>query len=249
MIKVALLLVGCFAALWGSEVNVAAAANLTYVLKPLQKAFEKAHPDIGLHFTISGSGKLAALIEHGAPYELFLSANTAYPKKLFEAGLTLTPPKVYARGSLVLLSAKERDFSKGLQVLLSKKIKKITVANPKTAPYGKAAQEALRNAHLYTEVKYKLVYAESVSQTLVYTLRAADVGFVAKSALYAPQLRGYKKGRHWIDVPSDLYTPINQGAALLTNARKNKGAQTFYAFLFSDEARAIFRRYGYGVGE
>ena len=232
---------------YASHINVAAAANLSYALPDLKAKFVQLHPSAEIRFTIGGSGKLAIQIERGAGYDLFLCANTDYVQRLFKEGKTLQQPKIYAQGALVLLSAKKRDFSKGMQLLQESDIEKIAIANPKTAPYGKASLEALQKSALYDMVKQKIVYAESISQTLIYTLRAADIGMVAKSALYAKKLRHFKKGINWIDVPAELYTPISQGGALLVHAKGNEDAKAFYDFLFSDTAKAIFRKYGYRV--
>lgn len=232
-------------ALFAAKINVAAAANLVYALPKLKSSFLQKHPGSDIRFTIGGSGKLAIQIERGAGYDVFLSANTAYVQRLYQKGKTLQKPKVYAQGALVLLSAKKRDFSKGMELLSESSIEKIAIANPKTAPYGKASVEALKRSGIYDAVKPKIVYAESISQTLIYTLRAADIGLVAKSALYSPKLQHFKKGINWIDVPDELYTPIAQGAALLSHAEGREDAKAFYEFLFSDTARKIFKKYGY----
>lgn len=230
-----------------SVVNIAAAANLSYLIPELKTAFMQTHPNAELRFTIGGSGKLAIQIERGAGYDLFLSADTNYPLKLYRKGNTLEKPKVYAKGALVLLSAKKRDFSRGMHLLTQSAIKRIAIANPKTAPYGKASLQALKQSGIYEAIKQKIVYAESISQTLVYTLRAADIGIVAKSSLFAPSLHNLKKGENWEDVGTDLYSPISQSAALLRHAKGNEDAKAFYNFLFGSVAQTIFKKYGYKV--
>jgi len=232
-------------ALQANTVKLAVAANLSFAIKELSASFEKTHPNTHIATTIGGSGKLAAQILHSAPYDIFLSANTLYPQKLYTLKKGLREPKVYARGSLILLSVKPRELSKGLNILEASSIKRIAIANPKTAPYGKATLEALQNAHLYKKIQHKLIYGESIAQTLNYTLHASDLGFIAKSALYAPELQKFEQNRNWIDVPSNLYTPIEQGALLLTHAKNNKAAQAFYEYLFSREAQEILHKYGY----
>ena len=121
------------------------------------------------------------------------------------------------------------------------------MANPVTAPYGVAATEALRNAKVYDAVKSKLIYGESISQTVIYTLKAADGGLIAKSALFSPKLSRFKKGIDWVAVNPSLYTPIAQGMVLLKHARNNADADAFFRFLQSDEARDILRAYGYEI--
>jgi len=232
--------------LFADSVKIAAAANLSYALPELTKAFKKISPQTKLKFTIGGSGKLAIQIDRGAPYDLFLSANMHYPQKLYLHHKALQKPKVYAMGSLVLFSKKQRNLQKGIKLLVDPSIDSIAVANPKTAPYGKAAKEALINAKIYSIVRSKLIYAESISQTLVYALKAADIGIVAKSAMYAPRLSHFKEGKNYIDIDPKLYKPIKQGVVLLS---KEKEAKKFYEFLFSKKARDIFKKYGYRVEE
>ncbi len=225
--------------------RVALAANVSYAMPELVKAFRSRHPDTQVQTTVSGSGKLAAQIRNGAPYDLFLSANMAYPQALFDAGLATGAPQVYAQGTLALLSDAPRDFKHGLNTLTDPAVARIAVANPRTAPYGKAAFEALTSAKLLDALRPKFVYGESIAQTVAYTIHGADIGIIAKSALYAPQMRRYKAGSNWIDVNAALYRPIDQGMIVLKASKNMAEAKALYDFLLSDKARAIFARYGY----
>lgn len=229
----------------GKSVNVAVAANVSYAMPALKSEFAKLHPDIIIQESLTSSGKLTAQIKNGAPYELFMSANMKYPNALYKDGLSKTKPIVYAQGSLAYLSAKKRDFSQGIKLLDESFIQKIAIANPKTAPYGKASVEAMKNAKIYSSVKSKLVYAETISQTVTYALTATDVGIIAKSTLFSDKMKSYKKGINWSDVNPKLYTPINQGIILLKNSSAE--AKAFYDFILSDKAKEIFRAYGYIV--
>ena len=157
--------------LFAGEINIAVAANVSTVIEPLKEAFSKTHPDTKINVILGSSGKLTAQISSGAPYQLFLSANMIYPQKLYDENLTVDAPKMYAKGALALLSNKARDFNTSLAVLEEEDILKIAIANPKTAPYGKAAVEALQKAQLYEKLESKLVYGESVSQTVIYAAR------------------------------------------------------------------------------
>ena len=228
-----------------STIRIALAANVSYAMPSLKAAFAKYHPDTHIQITVSGSGKLATQIRSGAPYDLFLSANMAYPQALFESGLSAQKPVVYAQGALAYLSNAPRDFSQGIKLLLSPAIHTIAVANPKTAPYGKAAFEALEKAGLLSRLRPKLVFGESIAQTVAYATHAVDIGLVAKSALFAPQMQHYKQGIHWADVDPALYSPIDQGMILLKSSPNKREAEAFYDFLLSQEARAIFTRFGY----
>jgi len=228
-------------------VRIALAANVSYAMPVLKAAFAKHHPDTNIQITVSGSGKLATQIRSGAPYDLFLSANMAYPQVLFDAGLAMEKPVVYAQGALAYLSNIPRDFSKGMHVLLSPTIHTIAVANPKTAPYGKAAFEALKKSKLLTRLRPKLVFGESIAQTVAYATHAADIGLVAKSALFAPHMQHYQHGTHWADVDPALYNPIDQGMILLKSSTNKHESKTFYDFLLGKEARKIFTQFGYRV--
>jgi molybdate transport system substrate-binding protein len=233
--------------LHAGQIRVALAANASYVMEDLKKAFYRLYPDITLDIILGSSGKLTAQIMHGAPYDIFLSANRKYPDTLYETKSAVTKPVVYAKGALALLSVNTQDFSQGIAVLENPKIDKIAIANPKTAPYVVAAKEALENAKLYEKVKTKLVYAESISQTLAYTATAADIGIVAKSSLFSPRMRSYKKEKHWVDVNASLYAPIDQGMVILKSGEENAEVKAFYDFMLSPKAKAILKRYGYRV--
>ena len=226
-------------------IYVAAAANVSFALPELIKEFNKTYKDIEIKTVLGSSGKLTAQIKNSAPFHLFLSANMKYPNTLYKEGFAITKPVVYAKGSLAILSVKKRDFSKGIFVCLDENIKRIVIANPKTAPYGKAAKEALENAKIYEKVKDKLIFGESISQTVSYTLKAADIGFISKSALFSSKMRRFKKDVNWVEVDKRYYKPIEQGIVLL---KDDKEARKFYDFLLSKKAKEIFRKYGYLVG-
>ncbi len=232
---------------FAGSINIAVAANVSYAIEELKAEFGKIYPDIKVNVTLGSSGKLTAQIVHGAPYGLFMSANMLYPKRLYKKNIATTQPRVYAKGSLVLFSVKVYDFSKGLALLEQKDVKRIAIGNPKTAPYGKAAFEALKNAHILTKVQSKFIYGESISQTISYTVTAADIGIVAKSSLYSSKMARYKEGVHWSVIDPKLYTPIKQGIVLLKNANNAQDYQAFYDFIVSKRAQAVFQKYGYIV--
>jgi molybdate transport system substrate-binding protein len=228
LIFLALLGISLFA-----DIKIAASANVSYVLDEIVKKFNQNYPDIKIQIAIASSGKLAAQIENGAKYDIFLSANVEYPKRLFNKGLTYTKPVIYAKGKLVLGSVKEL---RSLEDIL--KAKKIAIANPKTAPYGIAAVEFLKNRGIYDKIEDRLIFGESVAQTVVYTLKASDMGVIAKSALY--NKKGFKL--NYIDIPKELYKPINQAMVLIKSGDE---AMNFFIFLLSKEAVKIFKKYGY----
>lgn len=230
-----------------AEINIAVAANVSYAIDELKAVFARTHPDTKVRVTLGSSGKLTAQIKNGAPYGLFMAANMKFPAALYQDGVAVTKPVVYTQGALAYLSATPRDFSKGIALVTEKEIGKIAIANPKTAPYGTAAVEAMKKGGVYDAVKRKLVYAESISQTVTYIVIAADVGFIATSSLYSPKMAQYKENVNWASVDPKLYTPIKQGIVLLKNGEKNAEYKAFYDFILGDEAKAIFRKYGYIV--
>ena len=228
-----------------SAINIAVAANVSYAIHELKDKFAQKHPEIQVNVTLGSSGKLAAQISHGAPYGLFMSANMAYVQTLYLQHNAITKPRVYARGTLSLFSTKQYDFTQGIALLDKKTIKKIATANPKTAPYGKAAQEAMQTAHIFNAIKHKLIFAESIAQTLSFTMAAADIGLVASSSLYSAKMSAYKKDKNYVRINSALYAPIKQGVSLLSFSKNSREYRLFYEFLFSEEAKKIFRQYGY----
>ncbi len=229
------------------EIRVAVAANVSYAMDTLIAAFHKHYPDTKVAVQMASSGKLTAQIQNGAPYDLFMSADMKYPRALYETGEAITRPLVYAQGALALFSTKARDFAQGLAVLKAPQIKRIAIANPKTAPYGKAAAEALQKASLFQELKPRLIYGESVGQTVVYAMKAADIGIIAKSALFSPRMKHYREHTHWVTLDPALYTPIDQGIVMLKRAANKTEAAAFFAFIFSKEAAEIFTAYGYSL--
>lgn len=225
--------------------TIAVAANMQFAMTELKPAFE-AKTGIPLSLVSASSGKLSAQISQGAPYHVFVSADTKYPDSLFKMGKAAHKPKIYAYGSLVLWTLRsDLDLSKGLAVLIQQQVQKIALANPKTAPYGAQTIRALQTAGVLERVQPQLVFGESIGQASQYILSGAcDIGFTAKAAVLAPETA--KKGR-WVDVSPSLYSPIAQ-AAVITDfgqAMQQEESRQFLDFLFSPEASQIFKRYGY----
>ena len=246
--KIKLLLILLLSAsLFAGKITVAVSANVSYAINDLKKEFNLLYPNITVQVILGGTGKLVAQIKHKAPYDILMGANMMYPESLYKSGEAITRPLVYAQGALAYLSKNKMDFSKGITLLTDKTIKRVAVANPKTAPYGQASIEALKNAGIYEMVKTKLVYGESISQTLTYAIRATDIGLIAKSALFSPKLVYLKKGKNWTELDPKLYTPIDQGVVLLKHGEKSAEASAFYAFILSKKAKTIFEKFGYNV--
>jgi len=229
--------------LFSSDINIAVASNTFFVTKKLKEQFLKIHPKTTINIVASSSGKLTAQIKNNAPYHIFMSADMKYPNDLYKNSLAITKPKIYAKGTLVILSQKNINMQKGIYAI--KEAKKIALANPKTAPYGKATLQAIKNAKLYQISKSKFIYTQSISQVVFYTKVTADIGFVALSSLFNKNMRYLKENKNWTRINPKLYTPINQGIVLLSKSKKNNLAKEFYSFILSPKAKKIFSEFGY----
>lgn len=247
MKKMAFILFLSLAKVSAGEITIAVAANVSYAIEALKKEFNVVYPQAQVQVILGSSGKLTAQIKHDAPYGLFMSADMKYPEALYREKIAVTEPVVYAQGALAFLSVKDQNYTVGMNILESKEIKKIAIANPQNAPYGVAAAEALKNAGLYEELKEKFVYGESISQTVIYATTAADIGLIAKSSLLSPQMSEYKENIHWSDVNETLYTPINQGMVILKKGEGNPEVKAFYDFMLSEKAKEILKNFGYKV--
>lgn len=230
------------AILSAGTINIAVAANVSYAIDELIAEFNKTDKETKVRVTLGSSGKLTAQIKHGAPYHLFMAANMMFPKSLYDDKIAKHPPVIYALGSLAILSKDPKDMSKGIELLRSDEIYKIAIANPKTAPYGGAAMQAFKSAGIYDEIKSKLIFAESISQTVSFAITAADIGLIAKSSLYSQTMIKYKENINWVEVDPALYTPIEQGIVMIED---DKDTRAFYEFILSPTAREIFKKYGY----
>lgn len=224
---------------------VATAANVQFVVEDLKKEFEQK-TGIPVQAIIASSGKLTAQISQGAPYDIFISADTKYPETLFREGSAFNAPKIYAFGALTLWTLREDlDLSLGIKTLEQKGINKIALANPETAPYGEQSIQAMKNAGLLEKLKPTFVFGESIAQTNQYILsKACDIGFTAKSVVLAP---GIPQKGAWVEIDPSLYSPIAQAAVITLHGQNNhpRESRLFFDFLFSDKAREIFLRYGY----
>ena len=247
MKKIILALMVLCSCIFAGEIKVAAAANVSYAMDKLVAEFNKTNPDTKVLVTLGSSGKFVTQIENGAPFDIFMAADMKFPQTSFEENLTLNKPVLYAQGSIAILSSRELDLKKGMDLLKEKSISKIALANPKTAPYGVAAIEAIKNAKVFDDVENKFVYAETISQVITYTTTAADIGFIAKSSMYDEKMTKYKENINWIEVDPKLYTPIDQGIVILKNGKDNKEVKAFYDFILSNSAKKIFTDYGYIV--
>ena len=229
------------------EITVAAAADLQFAFQDVATRFEK---DSGKHLKLifGSSGNFFAQIQNGAPFDVFFSADIDYPKRLEAAGLaepgTLYP---YATGQIVLWVPNDSklDLSHGLQVLLDPGVRKIAIANPEHAPYGRAAVAALRHENLYDKVSAKFVLGENISQTATFVVSgSADVGIVALSLALAPSM---KEKERYVEIPTDDYPAIEQGAVILKSSPNKEIARQLLAFLKTAALQDLLRSYGFSI--
>lgn len=242
MQKLILCFLFCPISLFAQSLRVAVAANAQFVMGQLKTTYQKK-TGTAIETIVNSSGKLTTQIQQGAPYDVFLSADMEYPQTLAKAGLTLDAPVVYAYGSLVLWTMGSQSITADLKGLTNAAVRHVAIANPETAPYGKAAISYLKHRKLLDKLKPKLVYGESIAQVNQYVLSgAAEMGVTAKSVVLDPSL--VKKG-HWVDLPTAGYSPIAQGVVVLKRTSQVKAARQFVQFLRSPDARRILQQFGY----
>lgn len=235
-------------ALRAETLTVAVAANMQYAFEALAAEFRQ-QTGITIQAIYGSSGKLSAQIQHGAPYDLFISADTSYPESVERSGLAAQAPRVYAYGKLVLWTMRKLPLDARLTQLNDPRIQRIALPNPEVAPYGREALRALDAGNLGAALKSKLVYGESIGQAAQYIYTGAvDVGFTALAVVRAPEMQD--KGV-WVEVDPTLYTPIAQALVLLKSgvARHPQTAPQLMEYLFSPAARAVLSRYGYGLAQ
>ena len=239
----AVLMLGMGRAVAG-EVSVAVAANFTDATRDIVPLFEAATGH-SAKVSFGSTGKLYAQIENGAPFQVFLAADSRRPEKAVKDGLAVADSRfTYARGKLVLWSTRADLADRGADLLKSGDFNRVAIANPKTAPYGLAARQVMEGLGVWGALRGKVVQGDSIAQTFQFVATGnADLGFVAYS-----QVKAWKgaAGSLW-DIPAARYPPIRQQAVLLKTGRDQPAAQAFMAFLKGEQARAVITRYGYSL--
>jgi len=246
LLALLLLFAGTFAT--AQEIAVAAAADMSAALPELVAAYAKKTGQ-AVKLSFGSSGNLTNQIRNGAPFDVFFSADEDYPQQLIAEGLVSKGTLYrYAVGRLVLWvpGNSPLDLSKqGIQALLDPSVKKISIANPATAPYGRAAVSALRHFGIYDQVSSRLVLGENVSQAAQFVESGnAEAGLIALSHALAPALK--EKGRYWT-VPLDAYPTLNQAAVVLSRSKQQDAARKFLEFLRNPEAASLLASYGFSL--
>jgi len=230
------------------ELVVAAAADLSTALKEIGDGYQKK-TGVEVKLSFAASGALTEQIQNGAPFDLFFSADMDYPRRLITAGYADGESLYqYAVGKLVLWAPADSPLDlehKGMDVLLDPSVRKIAIANPQHAPYGRAAVGALKHYGLYDQVADRLVLGENVSQSAQFVESGnAQVGFVALAHALAPGMQG--KGKYW-EVPVDAYPPLAQGVVVLAHSQHKKEAAEFLEYIKMTGATDVLRKYGFTV--
>jgi len=229
------------------ELRVAAASDLQAALPEIAAQFEKT---TGHHVALifGSSGNFSTQIENGAPFDVFMSADVAYPKRLEQAGLAERGSLYeYATGRLVLWTRRDSgiDVKGGLSVLADARVRRIAIANPEHAPYGRAAVAAIRHEGLYDRVQTKFVLGENISQTAQFAESGnAQVGLIALAIALSPAL---KDAGTYAEVASDLYPPIEQAAIVIASSKQKALAAQFVDSLKQPLVKAILQSFGFAV--
>jgi molybdate transport system substrate-binding protein len=228
-------------------VTVAAASDLAYAMDEIAVKFQTA-TGCTVRTSMGSSGNFLSQIENGAPFDVFLSADIAYPKQLESEGLAAPGSTVlYATGKIVLWTRNDSrvDIAKGFSSLRDPAVRKIAIANPQHAPYGRAAEEALRRAGVYDAVKDRLVLGENISQAAEFVESGnAEAGIVALSLALSPAMKD--KGRAW-SIPQNLYAPIQQGAVIPRSAPNAQAARRFLDYFQLPATAQLLERYGFSL--
>lgn len=224
------------------KVVVAAAADLRYAMDEVVAAYKKHNPKSDIKVTYGSSGNAYQQIINGAPYDIFFSADIMYPQKLAEQGLTASKPKLYAIGFIVLWSS-QIDVSSGMSSLNDPKLRKLAIANPDHAPYGKRAQESLLHYKMYDKLKDKIIMGENIAQAAQFAQTGnAQIGILALSVVMSPNMKN--QGKYYL-IDTESYSPLEQAYVIIKKPKMNTEAYKFAKFVALPEARDIFKNYGF----
>lgn len=242
LLLLALLFLGTTAA-HAEKITVAAAADLKFAMDEIVSSFNRQHPRDQVEIIYGSSGKFFAQIQNNAPYDLYFSADITYPRQLADKGFAASAVTSYAVGRIVLWS-NSRDAAKmTLENLTDPAIRKIAIANPRHAPYGKRAEEALRALKLWDKLQTKLVYGENIAHTAQFVETGnAQVGIIALALALNPTLS--KQGGYYL-IPDKLHHPLEQGYIITKRAADKPLARRFSSFLATKQARSIMVKYGF----
>lgn len=228
------------------KITIATASSLTLPMKEIKKRFEERY-NIRVNLVSASSGILTAQIIHGAPFDVFISADLRYPQKLYDMGISSSPPQTLIEGSLVFWSKNPMSGKSPQDILKEDDVQAVAIANPELAPFGRAAVSWLWKKNIYREIRPKLVYGESIGNVNQFIFSGnTDAAFTSVSALHSSQLgkRGY-----WKTLPPSKTQGIPHGVVLLRHTNFDEShlhrSRLFMKYLFSDEAQSVFRQFGF----
>lgn len=225
------------------KLTIAAAADLKYAMAEVVDKFRTSRPHDQIEVIYGSSGKFFTQIQNGAPFDMYFSADIAFPRELEKRGLTAGPTRPYATGRIVLWSQKPELAKTALKDLPKAAIRKFAIANPQHAPYGLRAKEALAHQGVWSAMQPKLVMGENIAHAAQFVdTGAADAGIVALALVLSPTMQG--KGT-WTLIPDAWHEPLEQGYVITRRAANSPLAKDFASFIASEPARAIMRRYGF----
>jgi molybdate transport system substrate-binding protein len=235
----------CAALASAQEIVIAAAADLSAVFPEVAVRFEK-ETDRKVKINFGSSGQFLLQIENGAPFDLFFSADVQYPQRLESEGLAQPGTMYrYAIGRLVLYvpNNSKLNISQGLRALKSPEVKRIAIANPQHAPYGRAAVESLKKEGLYDSLHSKFVMGENISQTAQYVHSGnADAGILALSLVLSPQM---KNAGHFVEIPDSDHAPLEQAAIIVKSSKNKATAALFLDYIRKPEIVSLLSQYGF----
>jgi molybdate transport system substrate-binding protein len=227
----------------GRDLTIAAASDLKYALDEIVAQFREDHPQAEIQVIYGSSGRFRAQIAHGAPFDLYFSADIAYPRALHAAGFAASEVIPYAYGRLVVWSVRHPPTALELSRLDQPEIRRIALANPRHAPYGQRAREALEHAGIWSRIQPKLAFAENIAHAAQFVESgAADAGLIALSLALHPRMQ--ELGGYWL-IPADWHEPLEQGFIITRRAAQNPLAHAFAEYMVGEHAGDVMRRYGF----
>lgn len=239
----ALILSALSGSLWAETIKVFAASSTKLAMREIVQNFQAHNPNDTVLITFSSTGKAYAQFSNGFDYDLFIAADSKYPAKIAEDGNAIGKPKVYALGSVALYSNDPELVKLGMDALKSDRVKHVSIANPRLAPYGAAATEIIKNYGLESVASSKLVLGDNIAQSVQFVdSGAADIGLVAFSLIKAS-----KQSSHYAAIDASKYTLLEQAFVLTRHAKGKLLAEQFAKFIRSKESQSVFQKYGFGT--
>lgn len=241
LISTTLIICGLSGNLWAETIKVFAASSTKLAMSEVVKNFKAQNPNDDILITFSSTGKAYAQFLHGFDYDIFMAADDKYPAKIVKDGNAISDPEIYALGSVALYSTNPEFIKMGMDALKNDKVKHISIANPKLAPYGVAAMEIIKNYGEDDVASTKLVLGDNIAQSVQFVdSGAAQIGLVAFSLIKSTQ-----DSSHYMAIDSEKYTLLKQAFVLTKYAKGKPLAVKFAKFIISDESKIVFQKYGF----